>query len=89
MIKATEARGLAITQHEINKFKVIQMVSKCIRMCAEDGRFSTRVQIDNMITNEILRDVSALCVSLGYKCKFIPDSQLEISWDDPVDVDKL
>lgn len=68
MITSDEARKLANDKIEKDRQQALTMVDNLIEMSAKCGRFQARVNEDETITREILRQIKEKYESLGYTC---------------------
>ena len=68
MITSDEARKLAIDKIEKDRQQALTMVDNLIEMSAKCGKFQARVNEDETITREILRQIKEKYESLGYTC---------------------
>lgn len=68
MITSDEARKIALTKIEKDREQAITLADNLIEMTAKCGKFQAKINEDETITREILRQIKEKYESLGYTC---------------------
>lgn len=68
MITVDEARKIALDKIEKDREQALTLADNLIEMTAKCGKFQAKINEDDRITREILRQIKEKYESLGYTC---------------------